>query len=338
MLSPRGIRPKIRREQVVGALSVLKKFGQGTSWSPVVTYGFIRQKSTGTVSLDDVYSTGKHFIGPDFEFKVFQADAHFLELDRIRAFTSDRLEVQVSATMQYFLRKEDLPLLHRRFDLQYEDVVMKSAEDALKGEITKFTTRELYEKRAETESSIYKAVRQRLGGVCCAINCNSFQYACPPGCIERDFCLEENKGVFVDVKYFQLGEVFIHRDVEERYLKTLTLKEDNEREKLIQDAQVERKRTDKLVRQRKNEVLEIQQQAEALSKLLRVESVANYTVIVEGARSKGLKDLYAGLGITQQIYKNSFDYLRTLRGLENVWLTVDFDQRIVGSLDPKGRR
>ena len=72
--------------------------------------------------------------------------------------------------------------------------------------------------------------------------------ACFPGCIPYDGdCFEENKGVFVDVKYFQLGEVYIPRDVEDQYIKTLTQNVDEEREKLISDAKAERKITDKEV-------------------------------------------------------------------------------------------
>ena len=56
---------------------------------------------------------------------------------------------------------------------------------------------------------------------------------------------------------------------------------------------------------------------------------------VEGARSIGLSKLYNGLGITKQEHKNSFDYLRTLRGMDNIWLTVDYQQKIVGNLGPK---
>ena len=59
-------------------------------------YGFLRQKSTGSVSMEKVYTTGKHFVGPDFEFKVFKADAHNVELEKIKAFTSDGLEVSSS--------------------------------------------------------------------------------------------------------------------------------------------------------------------------------------------------------------------------------------------------
>lgn len=86
------------------------------------------------------------------------------------------------------------------------------------------------------------------------------------------------------------------------------------------------------VRKIKNEAAEISQKAESQASLLRIVSQANYTNTVELARSKGLQLLYTGLGITNQEHKNSFDYLRTLRGLDNVHLTVDFQQRIAGNL------
>lgn len=56
-------------------------------------FGFRRQKSTGTVDTSKVYSGGKHFLGPDYEFKVFKANAHFLDLDNFGVFTRDKLEV-----------------------------------------------------------------------------------------------------------------------------------------------------------------------------------------------------------------------------------------------------
>lgn len=54
--------------------------------------------------------------------------------------------------------------------------------------------------------------------------------------------------MFADVKFFQMGQVFIPSDVEERFLRQLTLKEDSEREKLLQKAQVERKITSSQVK------------------------------------------------------------------------------------------
>ena len=81
-----------------------------------------------------------------------------------------------------------------------------------------------------------------------------------------------------------------------------------------------------------NEAAEIQQEAQSQSAKIQTVSQAEYTSTIEKARSSGLSRLYASLGITEQQHKNSFDYLRTLRGLDNVHMTVDFQQRIAGNL------
>ena len=65
----------------------------GIYWLLFFQYGFIRQKSTGRVDLTKVYAMGKHFIGPDYEFKVFSADSHNVRLNNVAAFTQDKLEV-----------------------------------------------------------------------------------------------------------------------------------------------------------------------------------------------------------------------------------------------------
>ena len=40
--------------------------------------------------------------------------------------------MKVDVSFQYFLKKEDLPILHRNYDLFYEKVIRTSAMDALK--------------------------------------------------------------------------------------------------------------------------------------------------------------------------------------------------------------
>ena len=84
------------------------------------------------------------------------------------------------------------------------------------------------------------------------------------------------------------------------------------------------------VQEIQNQAKEISQQAEAESSQIGTIAAANYTATVEKARSQGLKGLYQRLGLNTQQLKNSFDYLRTLRTLDNVHFTVDFQQRIVG--------
>lgn len=295
-------------------------------------FGFRRQKSTGTVDTSEVYSGGKHFLGPDYEFKKFKADAHFLNLHNIRVFTRDKLEVSITAHAQYFLRKDELPLLHAQYDVYYEDVLKTSAVDAIKGSIPVYNTTELKTKRLEIESVIYKAVRERLGGTCCRPDCSSYKEACAAGCKPRSTCKDSDKGLNADVKFFQLTTIVIPNDVMERFMEKLLLIEKNEREKHIQNATVIRKETDGLVADIKNQAKEVRESAEATAQKIKVVSGADYTSEIEKARSTGLKKLYDGLGINTQEQKNSFDYLRTLRGLDNVHLTVDFQQRIAGSL------
>ncbi|KAL4222775.1 hypothetical protein ACF0H5_018815 [Mactra antiquata] len=294
--------------------------------------GFKRQKTTGSVDTSKVYSGGKHFVGPDYEFKVFKATAHLLDLHNIRVFTRDKMEVSVTAHIHYFLRKDELPLLHSAYDIYYEDVMQSSAIDAIKGSIPVYNTTELRTKRAEIEKVMFDAVRERLGGKCCRPNCEQYKDACPPGCTPRDKCTDEDKGLHVDVKFFHLASIVIPNDIIERLMETLLLGEKNLREQHFQNASILRKDTAKMVADIQNQAKEIRESAESMSKTISIVAQAEYTSTIEKARSTGLKQLYDNLNIKTQEQKNSFDYLRTLRGLDNVHLTVDFQQRIAGSL------
>ena len=75
-----------------------------------------------------------------------------------------------------------------------------------------------------------------------------FLPACPTGCKATSTCTSTDKGLYVDVKYFQLGTITIPNDVQSQYMKALTLQEEADREKLLQDAQVVRKNTTAMVR------------------------------------------------------------------------------------------
>lgn len=298
-------------------------------------YGFVRRKSTGVVYTEDTLAMGLYFTGPDFTFKKFQADAHFVDLKGVTVFTFNRLEVKLSAHFQYFLRREDLARLHQQFDIYYKDVMKSSAVDALKQAATVFEVKDMYLSRDVVEETLFKAVRERLGGTCCLIgyNCEVLvnDTLCE-NCIPRLNCQDSDKGIYADVKYFQLGEVEIPHTVKERLLEALILTEAEEKEQLFQDAQVVRKQTDLLVEKIQNDAKIISQNATAQSQLIGTISQANYTAEIEQARSVGLNTLFNALGITTQEHKNSIDYLRVLRGSENIHFTVDFQQRIVGGI------
>ena len=57
-------------------------------------YGFRRRSTTGSVDTSKVYGSGGIYsIGPDYEFKPFRSDAHFVTYYEIEIFASDRLQV-----------------------------------------------------------------------------------------------------------------------------------------------------------------------------------------------------------------------------------------------------
>lgn len=294
-------------------------------------YGFKKQKSTGTVDTSEVYAVGNHFIGPDYEFKTFKATAHMFAY-QFSVFTKDKLTIRISVYFQYFLRREHLAMLHKFYDVKYESTVNNQAMAALKIETPRYTTNEFIKNRTMVEEGLWTTVREKLGGACCAVDCdNTWEHGCPAGCIKYSMCdVEKQGGLWVDIKHFQLGFVRIPDFVSERFMEALTLGEKTEREQNMQEAAVFRKKAVQEVAEIKNRAEELKQEAEAQSSLINTISRANYTSIVERARSKGLKDLYTRLGIKDEKTKNSFDYLRTLRGLDHVHLTVDFQQRIVG--------
>ena len=81
--------------------------------------GLRKQRSTGKVKLDEVYTSGRYMIGPDYTFKTFSADAHYEELKKIVTFSKDKVEVEITCAMQYFLRPEDLKDMHQEYDVYY---------------------------------------------------------------------------------------------------------------------------------------------------------------------------------------------------------------------------
>nr|XP_022328554.1 uncharacterized protein LOC111127600 isoform X1 [Crassostrea virginica] len=296
-------------------------------------FGFRKQKSTGMVDKTKVYTNGRYLFGPDMEFKTFPLDAHLVTLTNAWIFTADKLEVGITVHFQYFLRMDELVLLHDTFDLDYKGVIEKSALDAMKGSTTEYTTRELVANRRLLEETIYKAIRERLGGTCCRPNCTSTdEPACIPNCKPRETCTNKDKGYFVDVKFLQLGEVVIPSAVQERFMRALTLQEESDRETLVQEAMVVRKSTNAMVQQVRNTAEEIRNNGTVTANLVSAIAQANYTAVLEAARAEGMKLIFGDLGFVEQEHKNSFNYLRTLKGLPTAHFTIDFQQRIVGNL------
>uniref|UniRef100_A0A0L8H4J5 Band 7 domain-containing protein n=1 Tax=Octopus bimaculoides TaxID=37653 RepID=A0A0L8H4J5_OCTBM len=87
---------------VIGLLLLIILLPLSFSYLDYYQMGVVKNKVTGSVSLDRVYSNGRYLIGPSHEFKVFKADAHVEYINNIRVFTSDKLEVSLLQNFEPF--------------------------------------------------------------------------------------------------------------------------------------------------------------------------------------------------------------------------------------------
>jgi len=290
-------------------------------------YGFKKSRSTGSVDTSVVYTSGRHFVGPDKTFKTFQSTAHLITLDNILIFSRDKLEIGITVDLQYFLNKDDLPELHDEYDLFYEEIFKQTAKDTVKGAVTSYSTREFFEKRAEIEQKIFLELRKRFSGSCCEPLCNDSDFLCIDGCIKpRSSCTKADKGLFSTVKYFVFGQITIPRDVSDRFQLTLIRQLETEKEAFVQDEAVVRKKTQQKVRLIENEAREVRRNATAKASFVSGKAETDAQFLVNAAHRDGLKSMYTSLGISDEKQKASINYIRSLTENEAVRLTVGFQE------------
>lgn len=285
--------------------------------------GLRKQKSTGKVKLNEVYMSGRYLIGPDYTFKTFSADAHYEELKKIVTFSKDKVEVEITCAMQYFLRPEDLMDMHQEYDLYYRPVVRTTANAAIKGKASKLSVSQFIRDRETVEQELFEALKTRLEGTCCRKDCET--YKCAPGCVEHSRCNTTQKGLFVEVRYFQFLDFDIHTDVKSRYLRQVTEREQEEQAQYELEEKVVRKETERLKNGINNAAVEITQNATAKATIIHAKANAEALLMVEKARDTGLSYIYQQLNITKEEHKSSFNYLRTLRGQKNVKFNVGYN-------------
>jgi len=253
-----------------------------------------------------------------------------ISLENIWIFSRDKLEVQISVDLQYFLNKDDLAQLHDEYDLFYKEIFEQTAKDTVKGTVTEYSTREFFEKRPEIEQKIFLELRKRFSGKCCEPLCNDKDFLCLENCIQpRSKCTKADKGLFATVRYFVFGLVKIPSDVSNRFQLTLIRSLETEKETFIQDESVVRKKTDQKVRQIENGAMAVRRNATSKASFIAAQAEAEASFLINSAHRDGLKSLYTSLGITDEKQKASITYLRTLTEKEAVRINVGFqDLRI----------
>ena len=76
-----------------------------------------------------------------------------------------------------------------------------------------------------------------ITGTCCRKDCSETN-TCTPGCVEHSKCSTAQKGLFVEVRYFQFLDFDIHTDVKSRYLRQVTEREQEEQAQYELDEKV----------------------------------------------------------------------------------------------------
>ena len=73
-----------------------------------------------------------------------------------------------------------------------------------------------------------------------------------------------------------------------------------------------------------NDALEVAQNANARSALIKAQADAASKATLEEARNSGLQTIYTAVNITNETHKKSLDYIRTLLNHKNTNLYVGF--------------
>jgi len=72
----------------------------------------------GKVYTDKVYAKGRYFVGPDYKFLKYQADAHLEHLEDVAVFSdggedSVGLSFLIDVDFTYFLKEDEIGKLHK---------------------------------------------------------------------------------------------------------------------------------------------------------------------------------------------------------------------------------
>jgi len=320
----------------IGALLLVIFLPISFSYLDFYHFGFKRRHSTGRVNLDTVYEGGRYFLGPDFHFKKFKATAHHVNFNRISVFTTDNLEVHLTITFQFFLIRDDLPLLHAAYDIYYEPIIVSNAKEAIISTCSRFDTDEFINDREKIWEEIYFGVKRQLAGSCCVPKCKMNCPKCPmhercvPNCKPRDqSCKKEEKGFFAEVRYLQLHDIDVPERVMERRLLGLVRDLEKEREEYLNQEALVKKQTDILANQFRNNATQSVAVSEAQGQLIRDKAKADALKIVELARIQGLSTMCSRLGIVDPAQINSIQYLRTLKeSPDGIKYSVDFTHAV----------
>lgn len=266
-------------------------------------YGLKIRKTSGHVDTDKVYGNGRYQLGPTYDFIKYQADAQYVEFERLGVFSksisnsSIGLSFQVDVFFTYFLIQEEVGELHQDLATSYRAVIESMAKGAIKNEAAasvSFT--DFFQDRDRVESRFRTAVDH--------------------------IWKENNAHCYLD--QFLLGRIRIPESVAEKQLESRVQNERNDMESYLQEAQIEREQTAVEVNAIMLEKETVLRTALAKASLIRAKAEAQATQIEAEAQVNGTATLFEASEILTQEHKTAFTYIRTLANRENLDLDISY--------------
>lgn len=249
--------------------------------------GLKAQKSTGTVSLDNVYEPGNYAIGPDFTFKTFPISIQSFN-QRIAVYTKSGGDaagttINLDISFQYRLQTVNLAKLYKKVALAFEPLVVTYALDAIKNTAPNYSVDQYLTIRPTIEAAFQTAVTAAL-----------------------------KVDIFVDVVDLQLRRITFGSDYEETKLTTAIQQESNHKEQYLAEKILVEEDTSLQVLKINNEALKVTNEANANALKIKETAEFNAKATIETARSSGLKYMLDKLGLVTDEHKASLDYITTL--------------------------
>ncbi|XP_061177139.1 uncharacterized protein LOC133185862 [Saccostrea echinata] len=293
-------------------------------------------KITGMVDRSTTYEFGCYILGPSVGFLEFDATAHTVSKTH-GVFTLDKLPIDITYHVQYFIKKKELGALHREFGVGYDDVIRSVIESEMKNLAVPFSVDQFRLHRPVLEKYFHRKLKERLEGNCCP-DC------CPSTCENITLCSlcpsssSCNKAFHINVEFFHFGKVDIPAVITERYLTRTLLKENADREVFIQEKMVETKKTLRETTKLRNTANEIQQAAVAESRKIGIVASVNREANLTDAYISALSSMFTRLKVTQEEHKLSIMMIRALEDVAvkgNLYRTYGYDNGTM-SLYTKG--
>merc|ERR1711934_821062 len=272
---------------VIGVLLIIILIPMSLSRLEFYEAGLLARKSTGTIDREKVWGSGLHFVGPDFHFKIFPTKLQQFS-QRVSVWSKSgtgdagtTLDLDIS--FQYAIRQSDIGKLYSKVALQYKPLITSYAQDAIKNTAPLFGVDDYLNSRTVIEKTM-------MANVTAAIS----------------------NDMFVDVADLQLRKIGMTAELQATKLTAALQVESNEKEKYIQQKTLIEEQTSLDVLKIENEALRVSNAAKAQANYITERAKFLAKQKVEQARSDGLKQMLADLGLTTDEHKASLDYITTL--------------------------